>query len=128
MFPKKIIYFLPAILYYLFIFVLSSLSPPIKYKFPHLDKFFHFFEFLGLSLLLCLGFFKSLKSSSWIKSTLTLLSSIFLGFLDEFHQLFVPQRSFDFLDMVADFLGIMAGIFLYLSLSSPPKSKSLKEF
>jgi hypothetical protein len=38
------------------------------------------------------------------------------GVGDEIHQLFVPQRMFDYSDMAADFLGVTAGIWIGLNL------------
>ena len=38
----------------------------------------------------------------------------FYGMLDEFHQSFIPGRSMEFFDWLADFLGAAAGItFVY---------------
>lgn len=43
---------------------------------------------------------------------------ILYGASDELHQWFVPGRSSDWRDWVADSLGVMAGIFLYRSFLS----------
>jgi VanZ family protein len=39
------------------------------------------------------------------------------GYLDEVHQAFVPGRTADAWDLVADFLGSIAGTAIYLALS-----------
>lgn len=111
---KRIIYFIPAVSYYALIFFISSRSYGIGIKTAFLDKGVHCLEFAILAFLLSFGFFKSLKSSLKDKALMTVFSGILLGFLDEFHQHFVPQRQFEVLDIIADGIGTLIGFVLYL--------------
>jgi VanZ family protein len=114
---KKLFFFVPSAVYYAFIFFLSSRSFKVKPEIPFLDKGVHLVEFALLGLFLSLGYFKNLKSAFVLRAVLTVLSGIILAALDEGHQYFVPGRSTEILDLVADTVGICAGLFVYVYLS-----------
>jgi VanZ family protein len=120
---KKILVFLPAFLYYSLIFYFSSRSISLKAYFPFMDKVMHLFEFAILGFFLSFGFFLSSRSRLKLKIYLTLSSGALLGALDEFHQYFVPGRSAEILDWVADVLGILLGLLIFISLFRRAKRK-----
>jgi VanZ family protein len=122
---RKILFFVPAILYYGFIFFLSSLSVKGQVDIPFLDKGLHLVEFALLGFLLSMGYFLSFRFSLRVKAGLILASGILLGILDELHQYFVPNRSFEILDMVADSIGILIGFFAFYSFSRTRRGKAL---
>jgi len=116
---KTSLYKYPAILYAILIFILSaspSISPPPGFVLE--DKIYHFIEYGIFSLLLFLAFYHSRKE--FLRRNVFLLSYIVgmtYGLSDEIHQKFVPGRSCEFLDFVADCLGIVLvqiGIWFYL--------------
>lgn len=113
---KKIFFFLPAILFYALIFFMSSRSLRVEVGFQLFDKVIHILVFAVLALLLSFGFFKTLKSFLPIKVFLVLLGGVFLGILDEVHQSFVPQREFETMDILADGVGIVIGLGIYVLL------------
>jgi len=114
---KKLRYFVPAILFYLLIFFLSSQDLDIDLPDHGLDKVAHFFEFALQGFLLSLGFFNALFLSPNVKSILAFLTGLSMGILDEFHQLFVPFRTGDLHDVLADAAGIFCGILAYRYLA-----------
>jgi len=124
---KKILYFTPAALYYAFIFYLSSRNYDIKIDILFFDKVIHLVEFAFLGLLLSFGYFMSLKSPFMVKAVLTICSGILLAGLDEFHQYFIPRRSVEFFDIVADAIGILTGFLLYYYFSRTVKGKIFAE-
>lgn len=124
---KKILFFTPAVLYYVLIFYLSSRSYEVKISILFFDKGVHLFEFAFLGFLLSFGYFMSLKSSLMVKAGLTFASGILLGTLDELHQYLVPLRSTEILDVLADAIGILIGLFVYFYFSQTAKGKSLVE-
>ncbi len=124
---RKILLFMPAILYYALIFFLSSISFKSQASIPFLDKGMHLVEFGVLGFFLSLGYFLSLKSSLRIKSSFTLASGILLGCLDEIHQYFVPNRSFEVMDMVADSIGIFIGLAAFYYVSRTNRVKALTQ-
>ena len=69
------------------------------------DKFLHFSCFLYLTIMSWLSriFYKEL----WLYVIV-----LAYGILIEIVQIYIPYRSFEFLDIFADFLGILAGSFL----------------
>lgn len=119
--PTKVLpYKYLALIYALLIFVVSavpSINPP-NFGFVLEDKILHFFEYGIFSFLLFLAFFTS--GREFLKKNVFVLSSIIgtaYAVTDEIHQGFVPGRSSEFLDFVADTLGIIMVqlcIWLYL--------------
>ena len=103
-----------AAAYMILIFFLSSFpySPPqpeiLK---PVSATFKHFLEYIILGFLL----FVSFRSSGKTRSNafiLAFLAASFYGITDEFHQIFVPNRTASFLDIIADSAGGLVGAFL----------------
>lgn len=106
-------YELPALLWAAAIFTLSSMSRPPGPPLVHgLDKLAHFTAYLVLSLLTAraLGA-RGLRARS--AARLGLLLAALYGVSDEWHQHFVPGRSVDALDLLADVLGACAGVALW---------------
>lgn len=124
---RKFLFFVPAALYYALIFILSSLRVKVQVSLPFLDKGLHLVEFTLLGFLLSFGFFLSFGSSVRVKSVFTLASGILLGCLDELHQYFVPERSFEVLDIVADSIGIIIGLIAFYYLTRTNRGKVISE-
>jgi len=102
--------------YLILIFTLSSFPsqdyPDIEIKFA--DKIVH----VGVYFILCLLFFYSLKNQTKFvklrKSPLvfSLIFTSLYGITDELHQYFVPNRSSDIFDWIADTCGALVCIIL----------------
>ena len=77
---------------------------------PHADKVAHALLYAGLSFLLvgCLRVLGKLGQSSSI--TLSFAIASFYGIVDEYLQSFIPRRSMDVADWMADNLGAVIGI------------------
>jgi VanZ family protein len=106
---KRFPYTWLTLAYATLILIISSipdLSPP-ELSFEFQDKLYHFIEYGVFSVLL---FFSLLNSSRDFFRKNVLVISIFIGasyaIIDEIHQRFIPGRSADILDFVADFLGV----------------------
>ena len=110
---RKILYFLPAALYYSLIFTLSQRSYDFKVGVPHFDKGVHFLEFAVLSILIFFGYLKSFGANLRIKAVLTFITAFILAVGDEIHHYFIPGRESDILDVIADGAGIIFGLFLF---------------
>lgn len=99
--------------YLILIFYLSSLSNPVPFEPPlflHIDKVYHFIEYLILGFLLLNAFYCSIRlKKAVLWSTIFALS---YAVSDEVHQYFVPLRDASFLDWLADSFGAWTGIFL----------------
>jgi VanZ family protein len=111
-------YWLPLGAYCLAIFIQSSLpSPDMGLDFRFSDKLLHFFAYglLGILFFRALGTL-GLKQRIIRVMVLSILLSTLYGISDEVHQYFVPSRSAEVADAVADMLGSIAGTWIYFRL------------
>lgn len=101
---------LPVIAYMAMLFGFSSLStlpsPPGDFSFYDV----HIGAYAGLGALAARAFAAGrLRNVTWRGVCGAIALSSIYGITDEYHQLFVPGRSFDVLDMLADALGSVVG-------------------
>ncbi len=110
-----IFYWVPAIVYCVFIFIQSEFPSAVKTRdIPHIDKLIHF---LGYGLLGIL-FFRAFRTTSLKENAdrlmlVSMAASALYGVSDEIHQYYVPFRSADIADALADTLGSVYGVFFY---------------
>ncbi len=114
-------------LWLLFILVISSVPnlPDLKLNIDEsiirIDYAIHFIEyFLLVSFFLIWRINKNLNPTITI-ILLTLLIGMATGFADEFHQKIITGRTFNPIDMLSNFLGVIAGVAtvtLYLKIIS----------
>jgi len=116
--PRKIRLLIPAFLYYVFIFILSS-QPRVHLpiSFPLIDKVLHLILYTGFGVCLAFGLAHLDCRGAGRKAGLMAGLGILLGGLDEIHQMFVPGRSADVLDAAVDVLGVIAGWLIFRVLA-----------
>jgi len=117
-------YHLPAMLYAALIIILSSmpnLQPP-DFGVLTYDKLLHFVEYAVFAFLFYRSFsqLKRLNTKS-IAALITFALLLVFSVGDEFHQKFVPGRTSDIFDVLADVLG---GALVILVLHRWNKSRS----
>lgn len=98
------------------IFYLSSRStlPAIGPEFPEKDKALHITAYAVWGLLFSIALRATWPGlREWPALLLTVLAGILYGASDEFHQSFVPNRTADLLDLVADGVGASLGALLH---------------
>jgi VanZ family protein len=103
---------LPAVLYMALIWTISSfaLTDVSVSSFPLGDKGVHFVEYGVLALLLTHAAFRTWPRHHPLRTaSLAVLITVLWGFVDEIHQGFVPGRSSEALDLVADTAGAIVG-------------------
>ncbi len=103
----------PLIIYWIVLFIATSLpSTHFVDVFEISDKIKHFGAYFILSALLGLNLHFQEKWKSIVPHFLsyTFILCTIYGLLDEIHQIFVPNRSAEFLDWVADVLGTLLGV------------------
>ena len=110
---KKLAYFLPALLFYALIFLVSSQNLGFRLPGNWLDKFPHALAYTAMGFLLSLGFFHLVPTSAVLAVILTLSSGTALGALDEVHQKYTRGRVSDPKDALADAVGVAIGIAVY---------------
>jgi VanZ family protein len=112
---KFLIYWLPVLFYCSAIFVQSSYPSMAQlHDVPFGDKYLHFAGYALLGIL----FFRAFRSSHagkrlLVVSLLSILASTAYGISDEIHQYFVPSRSADVMDALADMVGSGMGVLGY---------------
>lgn len=126
-------HWLPLLLYAAGIFLVSSLpKPPPLPSVAGADKGLHFVAYAGLAVLCARAFRRRWPGlSPWGVGNLSLLAAAFYGLTDELHQAFVPGRTADPADWLADSLGAAAGTLAYLLAvrrRSRPASPRLDRF
>lgn len=116
-------YFIPAIAWAFLIWSLSTTSslPPIPWNFLSPDKVGHLVFYAILTLLIIGGFVHSLAwkrkgAKSWILFCMAIAG--FYGIYLEFVQATIPGRSFDYADMLANFIGTILGALFYYKSTS----------
>ena len=106
-----------TILIALTIFITSSIpfkgSPGIFFNIKPFVYHLGIFFFLGIFLTLSMTNQK--HSNNTLKLIiLSIIIAIIYGILDEVHQIFVPGRYFDYLDILTDTIGIMIANVFYV--------------
>ena len=121
-FKRFLIFHLPAILFMVLIYYVSSLhtvSPP-SIGFSMEDKFYHFAEYAVLSFFLhhALRYYRQQSIRGKIHIIAAAIACLFAA-TDELHQYFVPGRESTIGDLTADWLGAILTqvvIWYYLKL------------
>ena len=115
---RRVFLWAPPLVYMAVIFGVSSQPNPMPALTVHVwDKLLHSLEYGGLALLFC----RALRGegAGWAAAAVgaVLLTSGY-GATDEYHQLFVPTRSSDVHDWIADTIGASAGAASYAAALS----------
>jgi hypothetical protein len=106
---KRLLLWGPVVLHMALIFTASASSDP---GLPSAvsDKTAHFAAYGVLSALFLRALARgALAGVTWRRAAVAVLLSVLYGVTDEVHQSFVPDRSPDGLDVVADSVGACAG-------------------
>lgn len=104
---------IPLILYWILLFIATTIpADNFADVLTISDKIKHFIAYFGLSVLLSLNLH---FQERWKFVALNYLIYTFIicstyGVVDEIHQMFVPYRSAEFLDWLADLFGTLAGV------------------
>lgn len=110
---------LPVVSYTLLIWWLSSQVLDFTFiaRFPLQDKGVHFVEYGALSFFNMHAISVTWPDRKFSSVTSATLITVGLGLLDELHQSFVPGRSSDVLDLVADLCGALTAALFYVGLT-----------
>jgi VanZ family protein len=93
------------------IFYVSSLSQPVVP--PGGDKPWHLLAYLGLGVVTIRAVAGGLPAAiAWRTAAVAIAIAVGYAVTDEFHQMFVPGRSAQLSDLLADAIGVVAGISL----------------
>jgi VanZ family protein len=108
------------------IFILTTIPSNALPSIGVSDKFEHFGAYFVLTILV--WFYFHFKKNFNFQTRQQILGLLILttgySIFDEVHQLFIPGRYFDLLDLAANFIGILAGFFVanYIIKANSEKS------
>lgn len=108
---KFVLYWLPVVVYCLLIFIQSSYPATDSLpSFPHADKLAHAGGYALLGFLFYRAYLTT-GMNKWAMALLIIsaLSASAYGVSDEIHQYFVPSRTADIVDAMADTAGSVLG-------------------
>lgn len=109
-------YYLPAFLWAALLFFLSSLTsmeiPKLTIQFS--DLYLHFVAYSAFGYFLTMAFFAPDLQFSQKKIFIAILIGMVYGASDEVHQMYVPGRMATVSDWIADSLGVMFGLFIFI--------------
>lgn len=125
-FKRFLIWWFPVILYCLFIFIQSAFPSPVRTPgVPLGDKLLHLTGYALLAALVFRAMNATRPGPAGRLWTMSVLFAALYGALDEVHQAFVPSRTADVLDLLADAAGaaIGAGAALWITArkARPPR-------
>ena len=115
---KFLIYWLPVVFYCTVIFIQSAYPSMAQlHDVPFGDKYLHIAGYALLGIL----FFRAFRSLHvgnrlFVVSLLSIFASTAYGISDEIHQYFVPCRTADVMDVLADMVGSCIGVMAYFLL------------
>jgi VanZ family protein len=115
---RFVLYWLPLILYCLFIYIQSANPSPDQIpSIPFIDKVLHGAAY-GIMGILFYRAYQTLriKDNIHMLMLLSVVSASLYGISDEIHQSFVPFRDAEVGDVIADIIGAFSGVYLYQSL------------
>ena len=112
-----LLYQSPVIFWAIVLFIFSSIHhpPQVKLFISFDDKFKHVVVYCIFGFFIARAFYNQMRYSSLKRNLFlfTLLLGTLYGISDEFHQYFVPGRSSDILDVVADSIGTTIGFLIF---------------
>jgi len=111
---RRILVYFPFVFYWIVLFIATSLPSNKLPEFSLSDKVLHFsayfvYGFLLFSTIILQTRFKKIKAQRILFS---IFSVMLYSIIDELHQNFIPGRSAEFWDWVADMSGGVTGIIL----------------
>jgi len=111
---KVLLVYVPLIIYWLILFIATTLPAERLPSVGFSDKINHFLAYFVLAVLVNLTLIYQRKSRFLFETAqiATIIICLFYGALDELHQLLVPGRSAETWDWVADALGTLTGVLI----------------
>jgi len=106
--------YVPLIIYWLILFIATTLPAERLPSVGFSDKINHFIAYFVLAFLVNLTLIYQRKSRFLFeKATVaTIVICLFYGVVDELHQMLIPGRFAETWDWVADALGVFAGVLI----------------
>lgn len=109
---KIFLVYVPLIIYWIVLLVATSLPAENLPRIETNDKFMHFAAYFVLAVMLNISLkfqnkYKKLKESPALWA---IIIGLTYGAFDEIHQYFIPGRFCEFLDWIANAIGVLTGV------------------
>lgn len=125
---KKYLVYTPLVLYWVVLLISTSLPLESVPSVGLSDKFLHTVAYAGLAVLLYPALLFQKKYERFYKSPVlyTFIIGMIYAAFDELHQLLVPGRKCDIVDVAADGVGILIGLLLIVLIRRIDSVKAVK--
>ena len=98
---------------YLFIIYSPKFGLPTT-SFPFLDKVVHFILFFIQSIFITNTIYEYRNRNNRILLIVSIIFLLLLGVIIEIQQIYLPYRTFEIMDLIANFLGVLFGSFVVI--------------
>ena len=97
-----------------YLLIIYSHKESSTISFPFLDKVVHFILFFIQSILITNTMYEYSDRNNRIILIASIISLLLFGLIIEIQQIYLPYRTFEIMDLIANFLGVLSGSFVVI--------------
>tara|TARA_B100000686_G_scaffold265403_1_gene279727 strand:- start:1299 stop:1679 length:381 start_codon:yes stop_codon:yes gene_type:complete len=97
-----------------YLLIIYSHKESSTISFPFLDKVVHFILFFIQSILITNTMYEYSDRNNRIIIIASIISLLLFGLIIEIQQIYLPYRTFEIMDFIANFLGVLSGSFVVI--------------
>ena len=97
-----------------YLLIIYSHKESSTISFPFLDKVVHFILFFIQSILITNTMYEYSDRNNRIILIASIISLLLFGLIIEIQQIYLPYRTFEIMDLIANFLGVLFGSFVVI--------------
>ena len=97
-----------------YLLIIYSHKESSTISFPFLDKVVHFILFFIQSILITNTLYEYSDRNNRIILILSIILLLLFGLIIEIQQIYLPYRTFEIMDLIANFLGVLFGSFVVI--------------
>ena len=97
-----------------YLLIIYSHKESSTISFPFLDKVVHFILFFIQSILITNTMYEYSDRNNRIILIASIISLLLFGLIIEIQQIYLPYRTFEIMDLIANFVGVLFGSFVVI--------------
>ena len=97
-----------------YLLIIYSHKESSTISFPFLDKVVHFILFFIQSILITNTLYEYSDRNNRIILIASIILLLLFGLIIEIQQIYLPYRTFEIMDLIANFLGVLSGSFVVI--------------
>ena len=97
-----------------YLLIIYSHKESSTISFPFLDKVVHFILFFIQSILITNTLYEYSDRNNRIILILSIILLLLFGLIIEIQQIYLPYRTFEIMDLIANFVGVLFGSFVVI--------------